>query len=408
MLKTLKVGLLRETKNPPDKRVPLIPIQIATLKKVYPHVDFFVQPSDIRCYTNEEYRSYDITLKEDLNECDILLGIKEVDKNTLIPGKTYLFFAHVGKKQIYNREMLKEIIARQITLIDYEYLVTDDGIRAVAFGRYAGIVGAYNGLRAWEILKGRNRLKPAHQYNSLKEMWSGLHLMDMDPGLKVLVTGLGRVANGAMETLGMCNFTRVGPDDFLAREFRIPVVCQIGPEHYVTHREGKPFNFDDFLNDPARYKSSFPRYTRATDILITGHYWDPRSPFFFSKDDMKKPDFRISVIADISCDLNGPVPSTIRSTSISDPFYGYNRDTGSEEPPFISPSDITVMAIDNLPGELPRDASGDFGEQLMNGILRFLFTGTEIPMIKSATITREGQLTKKFMYLEDFIMNCKH
>lgn len=400
----MKVGILRETKNPPDRRVPLTPGQIAKLRELYPDVGFIVQPSNIRCYSDNEYKCLGIPLEEDLNECDILLGIKEVDKETLITGKTYLFFAHVGKKQLHNREMLGEILNRKIRLIDYEYLKNEKGDRIVAFGRYAGIVGAYNGLRAIGIKKSQFSLKPANQCRDLEEMWAGLRLIEVNPGLKVLLTGHGRVANGAMETLKNCNLVKVEPEDFLQREFNAPVVCQIGPEHYVKHKKDHAFSLENFINHPEDYESSFLPFTRATDLLITGHYWDPRSPLFFTKDDIKKQDFRISVVADISCDLNGPVPTTTRITSITDPFYEYNPETDAEEPPFTRPANITVMAIDNLPGELPRNASDDFGRQLMGSVLNELFSGNESPLIRGATITRDGYLTRQFSYLKDYLI----
>ena len=405
MDKTLKIGILRETKNPPDRRVPLTPPQIIALQELYPFTEFFVQPSDIRCYSDEEYEYLDIPLKEDLSDCDILMGVKEVDKRTFIPGKTYMFFAHVAKKQPYNLEMFREMSYRQIRLIDYEYLTTDKGERVVAFGRWAGIVGAYNGLRARGIRTNRFKLKPAHQCHDLNEMWAGLRLIELKPGLKVLVTGSGRVANGAMETLNVCNLVQVSPEDFLNREFDVPVVCQIGPEHYTVHKNSKPFSFSHFLKHSDEYESAFLPYTKVTDLLITGHYWDPRSPVFFSKEDMKNPDFKISVIADISCDVNGPVPSTIRATTIADPFYGYNPHLDIEEPAFTRPANITVMSIDNLPGELPRDASADFGKQLMENTLHDLLSGIDSPVIRRATILTEGKLTEAFNYLGDYL--CK-
>ena len=403
MEKRLKVGILRETKNPPDRRVPLTPPQIIELEELYPSVEFFVQPSDIRCYADDEYEYLDIPLKEDLRDCDILMGIKEVDRRTLIPGKSYMFFAHVAKKQSYNREMLKEIIEKKISLVDYEYLSTDRGERVVAFGRYAGIVGAYNALRARGIRTNRFRLKPAYQCRDLEEMWAGLKLIELKPGLKILVTGKGRVANGALETLNVCNFVVVSPEDFLSREFNVPVACQIGPEDYVRHKTGNQFNMRNFISNPDEYVSAFLPFTKVTDILITGHYWDHRSPKFFSGEDMKDQSFRISVIADISCDINGPVPSTLRPSTIADPFYGYNPFLEIEEPPFTRSTNITVMSIDNLPGELPRDASGDFGRQLMKSVLHDLFTGNNSEMIIRATITQDGNLSHEFSYLEDYI-----
>jgi saccharopine dehydrogenase (NAD+, L-lysine forming) len=403
MVKSLKVGILRETRNPPDRRVPLTPPQIVALEEAYPDVQFFIQPSDYRSYSNEEYEYLNIPLKEDLRDCDILMGVKEVDKRTFIPEKTYLFFAHVAKQQPHNVEMFREMAARNLSLIDFEYLTTDKGQRVVAFGRHAGIVGAYNGLRARGIKTNGFKLKPAYQCHDLDEMWAGLRLIELKPRLKILVTGEGRVAQGAIETLSIANVVQVSPADYLERDFEVPVFCQIGPQHYAKHKSGNKFSFAHFRMFPQEYESTFLPYTRVTDILITGHYWDPRSPVFFTKEDMRNNDFRISVIADISCDINGPIPSTLRATTIADPFYGYNPYLETEEPAFTHLKNITTMSIDNLPGELPRDASHSFGDMLMESVLHDLFTGTGSGMIKRATILSGGQLTPDFEYLKDYL-----
>lgn len=403
MGKALKIGILRETRNPPDRRVPLTPPQIIALEELYPNIEFFVQPSDYRCYTDDEYEYLDIPLKEDLRDCDILMGVKEVDKRTMIPGKTYMFFSHVAKKQLPNQPMFREMVEKGISLIDYEYLTTDKGERVVAFGRWAGIVGAYNGLRARGIKTNRFKLKPAYQCRDLEEMWAGLRLIELKPGLKILVTGEGRVAHGALETLNECGIVQVKPDEFLHRGFEVPVVCQIGPGYYTKHKFREQFSFNHFTKHPEEYESSFLPFTAATDILITGHYWNPGSPAFFTKEDMKKPEFRISVIADISCDINGPIPSTLRATTISDPFYGYNPFLEIEEPAFLRPTNITVMSIDNLPGELPRDASLDFGRQLMHNALHDILSGNYSPLIERATILKDGELTPGFSYLDDYL-----
>jgi saccharopine dehydrogenase (NAD+, L-lysine forming) len=403
MDKRIKVGILRETKNPPDRRVPLTPSQIVALQELYPDTEFYIQPSDIRCYSNEEYEYLMIPLREDLSNCDILMGVKEVDKRLFIEGKTYLFFAHVAKKQEHNRELLREMLRKKIRLIDYEYLTTDKGQRVVAFGRWAGIVGAYNGLRARGIKTNRFKLKPAYQCRDLDEMWAGLRMIQLKPGLKILITGEGRVASGALETLAECDLVKVTPEEFLTKEYNVPVVCQIGPQHYTKHTDGRPFEFNNFLNHPEQYESDFLKFTKVTDILIAAHFWDPRSPKFFTQEDAAAGDFRISVVADISCDVHGPIASTLRATSIADPFYSYNRHTGMEEPAFTRPESITVMAIDNLPGELPRDSSSDFGHQLIDHVINDLFIGNDSPMIQRATIASNGALTPQYQYLDDFV-----
>ncbi len=401
--KPLKVGILRETKNPPDRRAPLAPSQIVALEEVYPFVDFCVQPSTFRCYSDNDYKYLEIPLKEDLRDCDILMGIKEIDKKNLIPGKTYMIFAHVAKKQTYNRGMFREMADMKASLIDYEFLTTEKGERIAAFGRFAGIVGAYNALRARGIDTNRFNLKPAGQCHDLDEMWAGLKRVDLKPGLKILITGGGRVANGALETLSVCNIVQIAPEDFLTREFDIPVVCRIGPEYYTRNKNGRQFSFTHFVAHPEDYESAFLPFAKVADILVTGHYWDPRSPGFFTREDLRRPDFRISVIADISCDINGPIPSTVRSSTTTDPFYDYNPELEKEEPPFSRQGNITVMAVDNLPGELPRDTSFDFGKQLMHNVMHELFTDPGNPIISRATILKEGNLTPAFSYLFDYL-----
>jgi hypothetical protein len=331
------------------------------------------------------------------------MGVKEVDKRTFLPDKTYLFFAHVAKKQPHNLGMFRAMAESHISLIDFEYLTTDKGQRVVAFGRHAGIVGAYNGLRARGIKTNKFKLKPAYQCHDLEEMWAGLRLIELKPELKILITGDGRVSCGAMETLGVANVVQVSPDDYLNREFDVPVFCQLGPDIYTRHKEGLKFSFNHFTKFPQEYESTFLPYTKVTDILITGHYWDPRSPKFFSSEDMKKPEFRISVIADISCDMHGPIPSTVRATTISDPFYSYNPFREIEEPAFSKESNITVMSIDNLPGELPRDASLEFGKMLMSNVLQDLLTKINSPMIERATIIKGGKLTLGYNYLNEYL-----
>ncbi|NSW94694.1 MAG: alanine dehydrogenase [Bacteroidales bacterium] len=399
----LKIGIIRETKNPPDRRVPLTPRQILRLQEMFPSSSFIVQPSPFRCYSDEEYKEAGIRVYEDLTECNILLGIKEVNRSTFIAGKTYLFFAHVGKKQKSNREMFRTMAEKGITLIDYEYLTNEKGERVVAFGHWAGIVGAYNGLRVLGIKKSLFDLKPASQSRDYNELLQNIKNVSLPSGLKILVTGTGRVAGGIMEILEKCDIKKVSPHEYLSGTFNIPVVCQIGPEYYVRHKKGKEFVFSHFIENPGEYESAFFPFAEATDVLMTGHYWDPASPKFLTIEDMKKDTFRISVIADISCDVNGPLPSTVRPSTISEPFYDFNPVLEREEPPFSRPENITVMAVDNLPGELPRDASVDFGNQLMQTILPEILQGAHSPMKERATILLEGRLTPRFSYLADYL-----
>ncbi|KPK87211.1 MAG: alanine dehydrogenase [Bacteroides sp. SM23_62_1] len=397
----MKIGILRETKTPPDRRVPFTPGQISQLKKCYGTMDIVLQPSEIRCYSDKEYYEAGLMLRDNLSECDILMGIKEVELDTLIPGKTYLFFSHTAKKQPHNRKLLQEIAARKITLIDYEYLINQNNIRLVAFGRWAGIVGAYNGLRAYGERYRIYKLKPAYQCFDYEEVKKELHKVRL-PSIKILITGGGRVAGGAMELLKPLNIREVNPEEFLKKDFGEPVICRIDPWYYVRRKDGHPFDLQHFFEHPDMYESIFKPYTKVTDFYIACHYWDPRSPGFMTPTDMREPDFRIMIIADISCDIHGPIPSTIRASSIEQPFYGYFPWTEKETTPFDLRS-ITVMAVDNLPGELPRDASEDFGKMLADKVIPALAGNDEEEVIGRATIIRNGELTERFRYLQGFL-----
>ncbi len=402
MTEKIKVGILRETKNPPDKRVAVTPSQVIQILEQFPNVEIFIQPSDLRCYKDEEYKYLNLNFKEDLSDCDILIGVKEVEKSALIPNKTYMFFSHVAKKQPYNRELLQEIIKKNINLIDYEYLTDYDGSRIVAFGRWAGIVGAYNGLRARGIRNDSFDLKPANECKDMDEMYAGLKMIKLKPK-KILITGGGRVAMGAMETLSVLNLKEVSPDDFLNKEYDEAIVCRLDPEYYVQHKGGMEFNLQHFFKHPEEYISTFKKYTEVTDIYIACHFWDPKSPVFITKEDMQKPEFNISVIADVSCDVDGPIASTLRASTIAEPFYGYNPETGKEETAFTSNKNITVMAVDNLPGELPRNSSADFCNKLLNNVFPFLFGNDDKKIIHRGTITKDGKLTEKYSYLQDYL-----
>ena len=397
----MKLGILKETKIPPDRRVPFSPEQLSVLQERFPDLEIVVQESGDRCFTDDEYRDAGIRIVRDQNPADILMGVKEVEISTLVPSTTYLFFSHTAKEQPYNRNLLREIVQRRITLIDYEYLTDKDNIRLVAFGRWAGIVGAYNGLKAYGERYRLYRLEPAHTCFDLQGMKKELEKVKL-PAMKILITGGGRVAGGAMETLGPLKLREVSPEEFLDPSCEGSVVCRIDPWDYVRRKDGNGFDLRHFFDHPEMYESTFKPYTRVTDLYIACHYWDPKSPVFMTGSDMREPGFHMKVIADVSCDINGPIPSTIRASSINSPVYGYDPLTEQEIPPFELRG-ITVMAVDNLPGELPRDASVDFGSQLMEKVIPALIEDDEDGIIERATIVKDGKLTERFAYLEEYL-----
>ena len=399
----MKIGIIREEKTPSDKRVALTPKQCAELQKKYPQVQIIIQPGQFRSYKDEEYRNAGLELKEDLSGCDILLGIKEVPPEKLIPRKMYFFFSHTIKKQEYNRRLLQTVLEKNIQLVDYEVLTDKNGFRILGFGRFAGLVGTYNGIRAFGL---RNRLfdlKPAHCCFNLDEMLEQLKSTELPP-LKIAVTGGGRVAGGVLEVLQQMKIKELSPYDYLkSLKPEKPEFVQLLPQNYTRRKDGGMFDLLHFFNHPEMYENAFQPFAKTTDVLIAAAYWDPKAPVLFTRDEMKEETFRIRVISDITCDIDGSIPSTRKASTIDDPFYDYNPQTGETEPPFSAPENITVQAVDNLPCELPRDASEDFGRNLMEKVIPALLGEDREQVIERASLTKNGKLTQRFLYLQDFV-----
>ena len=395
----MKIGIIREGKTPPDKRVPFTPKQCKALVDSG-RFEVLVQPSPVRAYTDDEYREAGITVTEDLSPCDLLLGVKEVPVDMLLDGKHYMFFSHVIKKQPYNQKLMKGMVAKHITLTDYECLRDTEGERVLGFGKYAGIVGAYNGLRAWGKRYGTFDLKPAHRCFDYAELKQELTKVKLPP-IKIVLTGSGRVGHGALEILEELNIKKVSETDFLTHTYDEPVFTLLHYDTYYKHKEGKPFDKAEFREFPERFESDFMRYAKESEFFISCHYWDAASPRFFTVEDMKSPGFAIKVIADITCDIEGSIPSTIRASTVADPFYGFNPATGGETDAF-NPDAVTVMAVDNLPCELPRDASKYFGSELIGKVMHLYLDGDPFKIIERGTILRYGRLTPPYEYLSDF------
>ncbi len=400
-MQKITIGIIRETKTPPDKRVPLTPSQCSSLLERYDQLDILVQPSDYRCFSNDEYRTAGIALSEDITSCDILMGVKEVKQDALIDQKTYLFFSHTAKKQPYNRELLQQVVRKGIRLVDYEYLTDEKGMRVVAFGRWAGVVGAYNGLRAYGLKGGDFDLKPAHECFDLEELRLELKKVELN-NIRILLSGGGRVAGGALDILDHAGISQVSPEDFLELSYDHSVYTRLDPWHYTRRKDGTAFDFAHFMKHPEQYENSIMPYAARTNIFVTCHFWDPKSPVMISREALAGGDYPVSLVADISCDIDGPIAPTIRASTIASPFYGYDPATGSETGAFDKGA-ITVMAVDNLPGELPRDASADFGEALIANVIPELLGERDSGMVDRASIVANGVLTDLYGYLEDYL-----
>lgn len=399
----MKIGVVREGKTPPDQRVPLTPAQCAELKRSYPDVELVVESSEVRRITDDEYRTEGIDVVKDLDGCDVLLGVKEVPLNELIPDTTYLFFSHTYKLQPYNAKLLRTIVDKRIRLIDYELMKRANGRRVIGFGRWAGIVGAYNGLRAWGVRYGTFALPRAIDCADMNDMLSHAKAIDLPSHMKIVLTGGGRVGMGAHELLTSLGLREVHADAFLKEDFNEAVFTRLDVEQYNARKDGKPFDMGSFMADATGYKSTFMPFAEVADMYIAGHYWAEGSPFLFTRENMKAASWNVKVVADVSCDIDGPVACTLRPSTIAEPLYGYNPSTESECA-LDDPSGVTVMAVDNLPCELPRDASHGFGQEMMAHVIPLLVGGDRDNMLTNATeTTLEGALAPKFAYLQDYI-----
>ncbi|MEO1410704.1 MAG: NAD(P)-dependent oxidoreductase [Bacteroidota bacterium] len=398
----MKIGIIREGKVPPDSRVPLTPEQCALVNREYP-VEVVIQGSPQRCYADEEYRRAGVSIVDEVADCEVLLGVKEVPIDQLLDNKQYFFFSHTFKKQAYNRGLLQAILARGIHLVDYEALTNERGQRLIAFGHFAGMVGAHNGLLTYGLRSGQYqlpRMKDCRDYAEALQHYAQVQL----PALKIVLTGTGRVATGAAQVLRDLGIQAVEPTAFLHQDYDRAVFTQLACEDYAERRDGQPFAREDFYAHPERYQSRFAPYAQTAHIMINGIYWDNRAPAFFSPAEMRQTDFKLEVIADVTCDIAplSSIPATLRPSTIADPIFGYDPVTEAETAPFQA-TGIDMMTIDNLPNELPRDASQSFGEQFIASIVQELVQTEASAVIERASVAIDGQLGPHYGYLKDFV-----
>lgn len=398
----MKIGLIRETKVPEDNRVALTPKHLAELQRSFPQDDFVVQASETRAYSDEAYRNAGVQVAENVDDCDILFGIKEADIRTLIPNKHYFFFGHIAKMQAYNRPLLQALIAKRITFSDYEYLVDDDNQRVCAFGWWAGVVGTYYTLRGYGLRHHLYELPKPDKHFTLEKLTQALKSVEL-PHIKLLVTGNGRVSHGAQYLLEALDATRLTEEQFLAD---MPVsrlsFCAVDANHLVARNDDGAFSWEHFTQNPTAYHSDFMRWARQADVLVCAHFWAPEAPVYLSQENLADPTLRIRFIGDITCDIQGSIQSTLRASTHAEPYYDYNPATGQEEPAFSNDSNISVMAVDTCPNALALDTSAYFGDMLMQHVLTPLLKREHSNIIQRATILENGALTPHFAYLQSF------
>jgi len=400
--KLMKIGIIREGKTPPDSRVPLTPLQCAKIMGEYPKINILVQPSPIRCFPDSDYRHHSISMPEDMAQCEVLMGVKEVPIEQLIADKTYFFFSHTIKKQSYNRDLLRAILDKNIRLIDYEVLTDERGKRLIAFGKFAGMVGAHNGIMAYGKRTGQfelKRMKDCLDYAEAKSIYKTMNW----PNMRIVLTGTGRVGMGAALVLKDMGIRQVSPEEYLSNQYEEAVFTQLRCQDYAARKDGRPFSKKGFYTKPDEYKSIFTPYAQKSDIMINGIYWDNEAPAFFTIEEMKQEDFVIQVIADVTCDIApiSSIPSTLKASTIAKPVFGFDPETEMEAPPYQEDT-IDMMTVDNLPNELPRDASKAFGQQFYTHILPELLK-PESEVIRRATVAEGGRLGPEFGYLEKYV-----
>jgi alanine dehydrogenase len=395
------IGVIREGKKPFDHRTPLTPQQCVSLQQFFPGTKVLVQSSEHRCFADDDYRKLGIEITENLSECDILLGVKEVPVAELIPEKTYLFFSHTIKKQAHNRNLLREILNKKIRMVDYETLVWDAGNRIIGFGRFAGLVGTHYALMMWGKKYGYYTMKPAHECKDLADMISQYEGIKLPP-MRIVLCGDGRVGHGSLELLRKLKVHQVSQEEFLNDDYNEAIYVHLRSEDYYAHRDGRFWDKSDFYKHPEDYMSVFKPFYQKADVMVNAVFWNEGIAPFFTHEEMKGSDFRIKVISDITCDIPGPLPSTLRSTVIGDAFYGYNPLLEKEVPAFL-PNVIDIQSVANLPCELPIDASMEFGEQLIRHVLPSLLVKDNEGIIANATIAKDGKICDKFKYLEDYV-----
>jgi len=401
----MKFGIIKERKSPPDRRVVFTPEELQRLKKEHPEAEIKVESSDIRIFTDEQYRAVGIEVTNDVSDCDVLFGVKEVPVEHLIPNKKYFFFSHTIKKQLHNQKLLKAILDKKIDLYDHETIVDDNFKRLIGFGRYAGIVGAYNGIRAFGIKFELFNIPKAETLSGKDALIEKLKKQIL-PSIKIVLTGHGKVGNGVKEILDGMKIKQVSVENFLTKVYTEPVYTQLDVLDYNKRKDGKPSDKKDFYKNPTQYTSDFGRFTKVADIYMAGHFYGNDAPVILSREMLMASDNKIKVVADISCDVDGPIACTIKASTIADPLFGYLPSENKEVDVF-HPAAIVVMSIDNLPCELPKDASEGFGEMFMEHVVPAFFNGDKDGILKRAKITENGKLTERFQYLEDYANGYK-
>jgi len=425
-----RLGIRQEDKNVWERRVPLTPDHVRSL--VDRGIEVVVQPSEIRAFRDAEYREAGAALRDDLGECPVILGVKEIPRNLFRWEHTYVFFAHVIKGQPHNMPMLRRLLELRCTLIDYEKVADDSGRRLVFFGRHAGLAGMIDTLwalgkrlEAEGIPNAFSEIRPTHEYPDLEAAKRAVHgvapklaASPLPPALTPLVfgfAGYGHVSLGAQEIFDLLPHREVEPGELerAAHEGSGLVKTVFKEEHMVRPAEpGRLFDLQEYYRHPERYRAGFDAWVPHLHVLVNCIYWEPRYPRLVTKERLRSlwgdgaaP--RLRVIGDISCDVDGSIECTVRATDPGDPVYVWQPGDATVRPGVRGEGPV-ILAVDNLPCELALDASRDFGRALLAYVPDLVgadfsrpFDRLELPApFKRAVIAHRGELTPEFRYLQ--------
>lgn len=398
----MKFALIKERKNPPDRRVVFSPEEAKNVIEKFPQAQIIAESSDIRIFSDSDYTNQEIEVTDDVSDCDVLIGVKEVPIDALIPNKKYFFFSHTIKKQPYNRKLLQAVLEKNIELYDHETIVDSNNKRLIGFGYYAGVVGAYNTFRAFGLKFELFNLPKAETLSDQQALVNAVKRHQLPPIKIVMTGGSGKVARGIKNILDAVKIKEVSTHDFLTKTYDRPVYTKADVLDYNKRKDGQVLDKYDFYNNPTEYESDFERFTKVADVMITGHFYGNDAPFILTREMLKAKDNKIRVVGDVSCDVDGPIACTLRASTIAEPLYGYHP-SEYKEVDYTHPAAITVMAVDNLPCELPKDASEGFGKMFIEHVIPAFFNGDKDGILQRAKITENGKLTEKFAYLQSYI-----
>jgi len=432
------VGVRREDKNEWEKRTPITPIDMADLINKE-NLSFVVQPSDIRIFKDEEFRKAGARVDENLSDCSLVFAVKEIPIKLLEPEKIYVFFSHTIKGQAYNMDLLRRLIELKCSLIDYERILKSSGKRLIFFGRHAGLAGMIDSLNCYgkrlasEGLKDNifTEIKQSYQYESLshakdamKKVAREMSEKGIPEGAGPLVVGFagyGNVSLGAQEIIDLLPTESIAPErlaDFVStgKYDKKKIYKVVFKEQDIAKQldPKKAFELQEYFNHPDRYEADFERYLSNLTILMNCIYWDTPYPRFVTKKAIanlyQNNEVKLKVIGDITCDINGSIEFTSKATSPDNPSYVYEPETDMTIDGVEGRGPV-VMAVDNLPCELSKEASETFSKALKPFICATAeadysapFADLKIPEeLKRGMVLYKGEFTPDYYYMKEYL-----